>query len=138
MIVVDTNVLSEPLKRRPCEAVLTWLDEHRREITMTAITVGELIYGAARLPDGRRRDGIIGAVDNLVAEMGDALAGYDVVAARRYGALRAEREAAGRPASVEDMMIAAIALRDGHSVATRNVTDFEGFGLDVINPFEPA
>lgn len=135
MIVADTNVVSEPLKTEPDKAVLDWLARHRDEIALSAITVGELWYGAMRLAAGRRRDGLVEAIDALVTRAGDRVLPYDQAAARHYGWLRAARTGAGHVVSVEDTMIAAICKVGGHAIATRNVRDFDGCGLVVHNPW---
>ncbi|GAA1574379.1 type II toxin-antitoxin system VapC family toxin [Kribbella hippodromi] len=136
MIVADTNVLSEPLRKDPSEAVLGWLADHGGSLALTTVTVHELLYGVLRLPEGRRRTALTAAVDRLVTSAQDRLLGYDEEAARVHAELRAERMAAGRPTSVEDGMIAAIVLSHGAQVATRNVAHFAGFGLEVINPWD--
>lgn len=135
MIVADTNVLSEPLRRKPDERVLAWLAAHSEQIAITTIIVGELLYGAGRLPEGKRRDRLLSAIEELVAGAGDRILGYDQAAARRYGALRAGCEAVGRPVGVEDTMIAAICQAGEYLLATRNVSDFANADIEVINPW---
>lgn len=77
-------------------------------------------------------------VADLVGGARRRLLAYDEKAAQRYGIIRAACDAAGEPRGVEDLMIAAICLTGSHAIATRNVRHFEGLGLDVINPWEPA
>jgi len=135
VIVADTNVLSEPLRALPDQAVLGWLGKHAKDIALTTITIGELLYGALRLEDGRRRDGLLTAIEAVIASAGPRVLPYDESAARHYARLRRAREAAGRSVGVEDTMIAAICLAGGHSVATRNTRDFDVAGLQVVNPW---
>lgn len=135
MIVVDTNVISEPLKPAPDPLVLTWLAENSAEIALSAITVQELLYGVQRLPKGRRRVRLTEAIERLIRDAGDRVLAYDDDAARCHATLRATRDAAGKTTSVEDGMIAAIAVARGAAVATRNVADFEGFGVSVVDPW---
>lgn len=135
MIVVDTNVLSEPLQRTPDPGVLAWLAEHGQEIALTAITVHELLDGVQRLPKGKRRTGLAEAIERLIRGAGDRVLEYDEEAARTHATLRVARETAGQVSSVEDGMIAAIAVAHRAVVATRNVADFEGFGVQVVNPW---
>lgn len=137
MIVADTNVLSEPLRPRPEPRVLAWLAEHGEELAITTITVGELLYGARRLPQGKRKDELIAAVESLVASAAERVLPYDERAAQRYAELRTRREAEGRSVSVEDTMIAAICLAGGHDVATRNVRDFDD-AVRVHDPSDPV
>ncbi|TDW22806.1 type II toxin-antitoxin system VapC family toxin [Kribbella kalugense] len=136
MIVADTNVLSEPLNKAPDQAVVSWLRDNGPNLALTTITVSELLYGVQRLPVGRRRTGLAAAVDRLIASARERLLVYDEEAARLHADLRVAREAEGRVTSLEDGMIAAIALAYGAQVATRNVAHFEGFGLEVVNPWE--
>ena len=135
MIVADTNVLSEPLRPRPAGQVLQWLEHHRQDLAITAVTIGELRYGARRLPEGHRRSALMEAIDQLVASAGDRVLPYGAAAGDAYGVLRAERERAGRQMSVEDLMIAATCLVHGAGLATRNVRDFDGCGLRLIDPW---
>ena len=138
MIIADTNVLSEPLKTTPDSAVLAWLADNGPDLAITTVTVSELLYGVQRLPVGRRRTGLIAAIDRLLTAAQDRVLAYDEEAARLHASLRVAREAEGRPTSVEDGMMAAIALAYGAHVATRNVRHFEGFGLEVVNPWDAA
>lgn len=136
MIVADTNVLSEPLRPRPDPGVMAWLAQHASEIALTTISVGELLYGALRLDESRRRDALLAAIDALVVGAGVRLLPYGDAAARHYAQLRCAREAGGVTVSVEDTMIAGICLAGGHVIATRNVRDFHSTGLDLINPWD--
>jgi predicted nucleic acid-binding protein len=135
VIVVDTNVISEPLRRTPEPRVVTWLANHGPEIAITTVTVHELLYGARRLPKGRRRTALTEAIESLTRGAGDRILEYDEEAARSHAAIRAARADAGRVTSVEDGMIAAIATAHRAVVATRNVTDFEGFGVQIVDPW---
>ena len=136
MIVADTNVLSEPLRREPSPRVLAWLEWVGSDVAITTVTMGELLFGALRLPEGRRRSGLVETTERLISEAGDRLLGFDEAAARAYADLRVAREAAGRPVGVEDLMIGSICLARGIPVATRNVGHFEGFGITVVNPWD--
>ncbi|MFD7159916.1 type II toxin-antitoxin system VapC family toxin [Kribbella sp. NPDC059898] len=135
MIVADTNVLSEPLRKEPDKAVLRWLADNGSDLAITSVTVHELLYGVLRLPEGRRRTALGAAVDRLIAAAQDRLLSYDESAARAHAQLRRTRSTAGKPTSLEDGMIAAIALSHGAPVATRNVAHFTGFGVEVVDPW---
>lgn len=136
MIVADTNVLSEPLKRSPDERVLAWLRAAGAEVALTSVTVGELLYGAERLPDSVRRHALLDAIDHLVDEAGDRVLPFDTAAARAYAQLRARLQRHGRVVGAEDLMIAATCLAWGLPLATRNVRDFDGLGLTVVDPWQ--
>lgn len=138
MIVLDTNVLSEPLKARPDERVLRWLAEVDDRLAMTAVSAGELLVGARRLAAGRRRDRLIAAIERVLAAHGTDILAYDERAARRYAEMQERRRTAGRPLAVEDGMIAAICAGHGARLATRNVTDFRGLDIEVIDPWASA
>lgn len=135
MIVADTNVLSEPLRQRPEQRVVRWLKDNQQHLAITAVTVAELRYGARQLPRGRRRTGLLEATDQLVADAGTRLLPFSAEAADAYGALRAARDQAGHRMSVEDLMIAATCLVHGAALATRNVRDFDGCGLTLVDPW---
>ena len=140
MIVLDTNVVSELMRDNAHAEVLAWLDERpTRELFVTAVTEAEIRTGIAFLPEGKRRKGLGEAaeqvLDNLFA--GRVLP-FDSSAARAYAEIAAARRAAARPISQADGQIAAIAVSRGMAVATRNVSDFEGMGIDIIDPWPSA
>jgi toxin FitB len=137
MIVLDTNVLSELMRRRPATRVVRWVDEQDAGgLAITAVTVAELLYGVARLADGARKAKLAAAVDALVREdFAGRVLPFDVAAAAHYAEVVAERERQGRPVSVSDGQIAAICRRHGAALATRNVRDFEATGIAVGDPW---
>ena len=137
MIIADTHVLSEPLRRDPDPRVLAWLLANQADLAVTTITVAELLFGALRLPEGRRRRLLLASIEELIVEAGARLLTFDERAARAAAELRMKRERAGHPTSTEDLMIAAIARARGALVATRNTSDFEGFGVGVVDPWRP-
>lgn len=135
MIVLDTNVLSEPLKQRPDEQVLAWFASVDEEAGVTAVSVGELLTGVRALPVGRRREGLLSAIETTLQAFAGSVLAYDEVAARHYARLQESRRGAGRPLAVEDGMIAAICVARGATLATRNTSDFAGLDLDLIDPW---
>ena len=135
MIVLDTNVLSEPLKLRPDERVLAWLSSLDEAAGLTAISVGELLAGVRALPVGRRREGLLEAIEATLRTFAGSVLAYDEAAARHYARLQESRRGAGRPLAVEDGMIAAICIARGTMLATRNTSDFTGLGLDLVDPW---
>ena len=138
MIVIDTNVVSELMRARPDPTVLAWFAGHAAEtLFLTAISEAELRIGAAILPAGQRRDHLVGAIDAMIdQDFAGRILSFDSPAARSYAEIAAARRAAGKPIMDADCQIAAIARACGADMATRNVRDFEGCGIGVINPWD--
>ncbi|MGY0501983.1 PIN domain-containing protein [Nocardia sp. FBN12] len=135
MIIADTNVVCELFRPEPDVRVIEWL-EANPDVGTTAITVGELWVGIENLPDGRRKSGLASVADELFNEFFGDITDYDARAARTYGQIVAERRRQGRPISQGDAQIAAICLAAGATLATRNVKDFVGIELVVLDPWE--
>lgn len=140
MIVVDTNVISEPLRARPDSEVIAWLDAQAIEtLYLTAVTVAELRFGVAALPDGARKR-LLG--DRIETEVLTLFAGrilaFGEESTIAYARLKAAARAAGTAIGPFDALIAAIALEAGFAVATRDVRAFEAVGVQVIDPFKLA
>ena len=137
MIILDTNIVSEPTKEKPNSSVLMWLESlPRQAIYITAITVMELKAGVERMPAGKRKESFTRQNRYLVDEVyaGRVLA-FDLPAAELCGALIAENWSTGRNVKFPDTQIAAIALSRGFTLATRNVADFQFEGLKLIDPW---
>lgn len=135
--MLDTNVLSEALKPAPSARVLAWLAaQPPSDVFTTTVTMAEILYGIEALPRGKRPAGLLAAVEKMFAEQFDArILAFDADAARLFARIVASREAAGRPVSQFDAMIAAIARLHRAAVATRNAADFNDCGIHVINPW---
>lgn len=138
MILLDTNVLSEFMRPRPLASVVSWLDEQPAgEVCTSAISRAEIELGLLLMPTGQRQAALSQAAWAMFAEdfAGRCLP-FDEDAARHYAAIVSARMRAGRPISVEDAQIAAIARAHRMPLATRNTTDFELIdGLEVVNPW---
>ena len=137
MVVLDTNVVSELMRASPSRDVVEWLDsQETRDLFVTSVTEAEIRAGLAVLPEGARRRGLVAAAERA---FGNLFAGrvlsFDSSAARAYAEIFATRQAIGRPLSLADGQIAAIARSRGMVVVTRNVGDFEGAGVDLVNPW---
>ncbi len=140
MNLLDTNVLSEFMRPQPAEAVTAWLDRLPAEQAWTsAISVAEIALGLALMPPGKRQAVLARAAQAMFEEdFGGRCLPFDRNArtAHHYAAIVAQRTRAGRPISTEDAQIAAIALTHDLTLATRNVSDFEGIdGLQIANPW---
>jgi predicted nucleic acid-binding protein len=137
MIVLDTNVLSETLRPRPAREVRDWMNAQASvDLFTTSITEAEILFGVAILPDGRRRTALQAAVERIFADVfGDRILSFDRAAAKAFAEIAANRRRSGRPMPQPDGQIAAIARSHGAAVATRNVGDFAGCGVTLINPW---
>ncbi len=131
--LLDTNVLSEPLRSRPTPSVLEKLKLHEREICTCTIVWHELRYGARRLADGARKTAIERYLDDVVGTTLPLLP-YDANAAAWHADERARLEKKGRTPPFVDGMIASVAAVNGLIVVTNNLADYEGFeGLELTN-----
>jgi predicted nucleic acid-binding protein len=137
MIVLDTNVLSELMRPKPSPAVVGWVaSQPSSSLHTTSITQAEILHGILLLPAGRRRVALEAAALAMFAEdFADRILGFGSDAAAPYARMAADRRRAGRPISHFDAQIAAIAATAGAAIATRNVADFAGLGLKVVDPW---
>lgn len=137
MIVLDTNVISEPLRQAPENRVAEWIDAQALEtLYLSAITVAEARFGLASLPAGKRRDRLQASLEKQVLPLfvGRVLP-FDMSASQAYSELMAKARASGLAIGAADGYIAATAAANGMMVATRDVSPFLAAGLDVINPW---
>ncbi|MFM0652910.1 type II toxin-antitoxin system VapC family toxin [Paraburkholderia sediminicola] len=137
MIVLDTNVLSEALRPVPDPGVMAWLAaQPRTALFTTTVTRAEILYGLHLLPDGSRKSVLSAAVDAVFMEdFAGRLLSFDSDAADAYARIAVARKKVGRPISQFDAMIAACARSRGAVLATRNVKDFAGCEIAVIDPW---
>jgi predicted nucleic acid-binding protein len=140
VVILDTSVLSELSRQVPSENVVAWLDaQPADETATTAVTVAEILYGVARLPEGRRKAGLAEAVQGMLEDdLHGRVEPFDVTAAALCAAIVSGRERIGRPISMADAQIASICRKLRATLATRNARDFEGTGIDVIDPWSPG
>lgn len=137
MIVLDTNLLSEPLKSMPDPRVLAWLDAQAAEtLFMTTISYAELRFGVLKLPDGRRKSDLVAQIKRVLEVFKDRTLEFNVKAAEHLAQIAVRAEQIGKTATAPDAYIAAIASAHGFAVATRNVRHFQFTGISVINPWE--
>lgn len=138
MIILDTNVISEPLRPHPAPAVIRWLDsQHPETLYLTAINLSEVLIGIALLPVGKRKRGMELAAQSLQAKLfAGRFLSFDREAAIAFSLLGSRAAAKGYPISVADCQIAAIAAVHGFAVATRDSAPFIAAGVSVINPWD--
>lgn len=135
-MIIDTNVVSEVMRGDPTGVIGTWLELRRDAgLTIAAITVQEISYGLSRLPTGRRRDDMIRLWDEVRDVFAIQVLALDSGTALLAGELMADRERHGRSLGVPDAQIAATCLVHRTALATRNVRDFAGLGIDIVNPW---
>lgn len=137
MILLDTNVVSEPLRPAPDARVIEWIDAQPLEtLFLSAITVAELRAGVAMLPAGKRRTGLQQSLDKQVLPLfAGRVLPFDLACTTAYAALVARARAAGLAMSVADGFIAAVAAANGFTVATRDTVPFQAAGVAVVNPW---
>ena len=138
MIILDTNVLSELMRASPAENVVRWIaSQPESGFYITSVTQAEILHGILLMPSGKRRTAVQAAAESMFAvEFDGRILAFDSAAARPYASIAAERRRAGRPISQFDAQIAAIAHAARATVATRNIDDFEGCGVNVVNPWD--
>lgn len=140
MILLDTNVISEPQRREPNARVLDWIDAQALEtLYLSTITVAELRAGIALMPAGKRRASLDENLEKRLLPMfANRVLSFDMACTKAYAELLAKSRAAGLAVETADALIAAVALANGFTVATRDTSPFEAAGLNVINPWEVA
>jgi toxin FitB len=137
MTILDTSVVSEIMRPVPAPVVLRWIGEQNsEELHVTAITMAEILYGIELLPRGKRQEILrAGAARLFQVVFMDRILTFDARAAREFSVSASSRRKQGRPMSEFDAQIAAIARAHGTALATRDMDDFEGCGLRLINPW---
>ena len=138
MIILDTNVISELMRPAPDERVKQWMGNQKSiRLGVSTITIAEIQRGLLRLPDGKRKTSLQDSFQNF---MKGAFCGriftFDDNAAYAFGELAAKTENAGLNSDVVDLMIAAICKSLNAAIATRNVRDFKGCDMTIINPWD--
>ena len=138
MVVLDTNVVSELMRQSPYPPVDAWAAGYAaEELYFSAVSEAELRYGAAIMPEGQRRDTLVSDIESmLLAAFDNRILPFDSEAASAFAEIVAARRRIGRPISQPDCQIAAIARSRGMAVATRNLCDFVGMGIELIDPWD--
>jgi len=136
MIVLDTNVVSEAMRPTPSPAVIDWLDRQTAvTLYLSNVTNAELLYGVGALPAGRRKQALRSAVDGLIELFHDRVLPFNLEAARCYADLAVTARMGGKGFPTPDGYIAAIAVANGFTVATRDAGPFQAAGIDIIDPW---
>jgi len=137
MFVLDTNVASELMRPAPASTVAAWISARdAQELYLTAVSEAELLYGVAIMPAGGRRNRLEASMTRWLDQgFGERILPFDSAAARAYAEIASGRRRAGRPIGEADCQIAAISRARGAVLVTRNERDFEGAGIDVVDPW---
>lgn len=136
MIFVDTNVISETLRKTPSEAVVAWLVRHDAELALPTVTIAEIAYGIEKIMPDQRAERLQQGLSEWRQRFADRIFGLTEEAALAYGEIMGASSRQGRTMSAPDGMIAAIARVNGGRLATRNLADFATTGLDLISPWD--
>lgn len=134
--LLDTNVISETIKPRPTEALVSWLrSQVTKDLFLASITVGELVRGVRRVREAaRRRKYEKWIEEELVSQFDGRILPFDTAAASTWGQLMGDGDRKGRPSPAPDAQIAAIARHHDLTLATRNTKDFGSLGVRFFNP----
>lgn len=137
MMVLDTNVLSELMRPVPDALVVDWLDrQDATAVAISAITVAEILYGIERLPDGRRKRSFAAMAAGMFEEdFAGRILPFNSEAAVHYAEQVAASERGGKQVHMADAQIAAICIKYGAVLATRNIKDFETLSVETLNPW---
>lgn len=135
--LLDTNVISEFAKQTPDPHVVAWLRRHAdANLHLSVITIGEIQQGVARLPTSQRKADLAAWLrDTLLAAYASLIIPLDTATLLRWGTLTGDLLRTGRPLPVMDGLIAATALEHDLTLVTRNVGDFAGAGVPLLNPW---
>jgi hypothetical protein len=135
-VILDTNVAGEMIRRSANVRTLSWVSAQEFDsLYLTSITLSELWYGVEALePSDARRGGFTAKLDIIEQQFAERILSFDVGAARIWGQLKGRHGRQGRTYPDIDLQIAAIALCHRMSLATVNTKDFDGLGIDLIDP----
>lgn len=135
MIFLDTNVVSETLKKAPSENVLAWLVRFDAELALPTVTIAEIAFGIQKIRPDQRADRLAQGLADWRQRFASRIFGLTEEAALAYGEIMGNAVRDGRPMSAADGMIAAIARVNGGRLATRNIRDFDARGVELIDPW---
>ncbi|HEY6768923.1 MAG TPA: type II toxin-antitoxin system VapC family toxin [Candidatus Sulfotelmatobacter sp.] len=136
--LLDTNCISESIRKRPESRVVSWLRAVDESLLyLSVLTLGEIRKGAAMFPDSKRRAHLETWLESdLRVRFAERILGVDAEIADRWGLLTAQAQHKGRPLAAVDGLIAATALEHNLTIVSRNVSDFDGTDVPVFNPWE--
>jgi len=135
--LIDTNVISETFRPRPAPQVLEWIGRQMAgDLFLAALSLGELVRGARRVKDRAQRERLARWINHdLATQFQGRILPFDGEAAVIWGTIMGEGDRTGRPKPMADAQIAAVALRNGLTLATRNIRDFKDMGVMLVDPW---
>lgn len=136
MIFLDTNVISETLRKSPSEAVIAWLVRHDAELALPTVTIAEIAFGIRKISPDQRAVSLEQGLSDWRRRFSDRIYGLTEEAAMAYGEIMGTASRQGLGMSAPDGMIAAIARVNGGRLATRNLADFRTTGLTLVSPWD--
>ncbi|MGO6855513.1 type II toxin-antitoxin system VapC family toxin [Rhizobium leguminosarum] len=136
MIFLDTNIVSETLRKSPNEAVIAWLVRHDAELALPTVTIAEIAFGIQKIRPDQRAELLEQGLSDWCRRFAGRIFGLTEEAALAYGDIMGSATRQGRGMSAPDGMIAAIAQVNGGRLATRNLSDFATTALQLISPWE--
>lgn len=136
MIFLDTNVVSETLRRKPDAAVVAWLVRNDAELALPTVTIAEIAFGIGKIRPDQRAARLEQGLASWRHRFADRIFAFTEAAALAYGDIMSGALRQGRPMTAPDGMIAAIVHTNGGRLATRNVADFATTGLDIVCPWD--
>ena len=134
-ILLDTNVVSELTRYVPDPQVSAFIAE-QDELWLASVVVYELEFGLQLVPEGRRRDDLSLAHTRIMTAFRERILPLNRLGAEWAARFRVQSQQQGRPLGLADALIAGTAMANDLALVTRNVRDFEGLGIDIINPWE--
>lgn len=135
MIFIDTNVISEVLRKQPDSAVIAWLVRFDAELALSTVVIAEIAFGIEKIRSDERAPRLAEGLTHWRRRFADRIFGLTEDAALAYGEIMGAAVRLGRPMSAPDGMIAAIARVNGGRLATRNLADFDTAGLELVSPW---
>jgi predicted nucleic acid-binding protein len=136
LIFLDTNVVSEPVRKTANPLVVDWLNRNEGQTRISSVVLAEIAFGIFSIKSAERSPRFLDQLLYVREKYANRIHAFDEKASIFYGRLVGERKLSGRHMTILDGMIAAIALRHNASLATRNIRHFQGIGLTLINPWE--
>jgi len=137
LYILDTNILRELYVPVPHEKVISWLKRQEPEnLYITTFNVAEIRYGIEQLPEGKKKSGIESWLENLLLpNFNGRVLTFDLKSAQAWGVITAQDKKNGRPRPSMDGLLASIAIAHDMVLVTRNIKDFSGLGIELVNPF---